>query len=71
MSSLHLSHSDRLSMSFDRLFSIESVSLPATYNTVSSAYIRMLEYSMTSIASLKEMRNNRGPSIEPCGTLVY
>ena len=70
MSSLHFSHSDRLSMPSYSWSSIESHSLSATYNTVSSAYFKMLQYSTIYTASLKMIRNNRGLSIHTFGTPV-
>lgn len=43
------------------------VSLPAAYKSLAFVYLEMLEYFMTSTASLKKMNSNRRPIIEPCG----
>ena len=61
-SSLHFSQSAKQSMSFDNLALIDWMSLSATYRTVSSAYFKMLECSITSTASLNNIKNNEGPN---------
>ena len=39
--------------------------------TVSPAYISAFDYLSATGKSLKNMRNSWGPSIDPCGSLLY
>ena len=53
-----------------RDFSISSFDLPDVYITVSSAYIVILQFFKQSASPSKLNKNNGGPRIDPCGTLL-
>ena len=69
MSSFSLNHSANKFKPSDSIKcdSIISMSLPATYNTVSSAYLMMREFLRTSNILFAKIENNKRPKIDPYG----